>query len=121
MTHCRSMRCRLGVGEGALGKRQSLADPTEHPQCDRVHNLRLGARIRAEPVGEIAMPCSVVEFDALPKMVMGAGKVAEIKASGAGNAVSYDSLGTIRPSRGFAQEKLGDFAHRRGFAPRLMP
>jgi hypothetical protein len=30
-THRRSMRCRLGVGEGAVGKPQSLVDSTEHP------------------------------------------------------------------------------------------
>ena len=49
------MGCRLGVGDGAVGKRQSLVDSTEHPQCKGVEDLRCGAGIPAEPVGEIAM------------------------------------------------------------------
>jgi hypothetical protein len=52
---------------------------------------------------------------------MGAGKIAEIKAGGAGNAVRDQGLGTIRLARGFAQEQLGDFAHRYGFAARKVP
>ena len=115
------MRCRLGVGEGAVGKPQSLVDSTEHPQCEGVDNLRCGAGILAEPVGEIAMARLVVELDGLLKMVMGAGKVAEIKAGEAGNAVRDQGLGTIRPGRGFAQEKLRHFAHRCGFAAVQMP
>jgi hypothetical protein len=54
----------------------------------------------------------VVELDGLLKMVMRAGKVAEIKASGAEVTVRDHSLGTIRRGRGFAQEKLSHFAER---------
>jgi len=75
----------------------------------------------AEPAGEIAMACRDVELDGLLKMLMGAGKVAEIKAGGAEVAVRDHSLGTIRQGRGFAQEKLGHFALRRGFAAGVMP
>jgi hypothetical protein len=63
----------------------------------------------------------VVELDGFLKMVMSAGKVAEIKAGGAGNAVSDHGLRAIRPGRGFAQEKFGHFAHRCGFATVQMP
>jgi hypothetical protein len=115
------MRCRLGVGEGAVGKRQGLADPTENPQSEGVPNFRDGARILTEPVGEIAMPRRVVERDSLPKMIMGAGKIAEIPAGEARNTVCLQSLGTIRPGRGFAQKKLGNFAHRSRFAAARMP
>jgi len=48
-------------------------------------------------------------------MVMGAGKIAEIPAGDAGNAMSDRGLGAIGPGCGFAQEKLGHFAHRCGF------
>jgi len=115
------VRCRLGVGEGAVGKPQSLVDSTDHPQCEGVEILRCGAGLVAESVGEIAMARLVVKPDGLLKVVMGAGKVAEIKASDTENAVSDQGLGAIRPGRGFAQEKLCHFAHRRGFAARLMP
>src|SRR6516164_2373585 len=114
------MRCRLGVGEGAVGKRQSLVESTEHPQCDRVHNLRWSAGIRAEPVGEITMARPVVELESALKMVMGAGEISEVKAGEAEIAVRDQGLGAIRPGCGFAQEKLGDFAHRCGFAAVLM-
>src|SRR5215467_14157521 len=67
------------------------------------------------------MACRVVERDSLPKMFVGASKVAEIKAGVAAVAVRDHSLGTIRPSRGFAQEQLGHFADRRGFAAVQMP
>src|SRR6516225_3078542 len=63
----------------------------------------------------------VVEFDGLLKMVMGAGKVAEVKTGGAGNAVRDQGLGATRPGRGFAQEKLRHFAQRYGFAAVHMP
>ena len=63
----------------------------------------------------------VVELGGLLKMVMSAGKVAEIKAGDAGTAVRDHSLGAIRPGCGFAQEQLGHFAHRLGFAAHLMP
>src|SRR6516162_3054343 len=63
----------------------------------------------------------VVEFDGLLKMVMGAGKVAEVKAGGAEVAVSDQGLGAIRTGRGFTQEKLGHFAERYGFAAVHMP
>ena len=75
----------------------------------------------AEPAGEIAMACRGVELDGLLKMLMSAGKVAEIKADAARNAVRDQGLGTIRPGCGFAQEKLRDFAHRCGFAAVQMP
>src|SRR5262249_19892863 len=120
MSHL-SMRGRLGVDEGAVGKTDSLVDPTEPPQCEGVENLRCGARILAEPVGEIAIRRLVAEFDTLLKMVMGAGKVAEIKAGLAGNTVGNQGLGTIRPGRGFAQKKLRHFAHRCRFAAGQMP
>jgi hypothetical protein len=115
------MRCRLGVGEGAVGKRQSLVDSPECPQSDGIKGFRCGAGIRAESVGEIVMARWAVELDGLLIMLMGAGKVAEVKAGVAGNAVSDQGLGTIRPGRGFAQEKLGHFAHRRRFAARKLP
>jgi hypothetical protein len=115
------MRCRLGAGESAVGKRQGLVDSTEHPQCEGVGNLRCNAGIRAEPVGEIGMARLVVELDGLLKMVMGDGKVAEVKAGGAGNAVSDQGFGAIGPDRGFAQEQLGDFTRRCGFAAREVP
>src|SRR6516164_7421733 len=67
------------------------------------------------------MPCLVVEFDALLKIVMGAGKIAEIKASDAWNEVCDQGLGAIRPGGGFAQQKLRHFAHRCGFAAVQMP
>src|SRR5262249_54152486 len=76
--HRRSVRRRFRIGEGAVGKAQRIVDSTEHPQCEGVQNLRYGARIMAEPVGEIAMACLIVELDGLLKMVMSAGKVAEI-------------------------------------------
>ena len=121
MSHRRRVRCRLGIDECAVGKRQSLVDSTEHPQRDSVVNLRCGAGIRAEPAGEIGMTRRVVELDGLLKMVMGASKVAEIPAGVAENAMPDQGLGAIRPGRGFAQEKLGHFAHRCGFAARKVP
>jgi len=119
--HRRSMRCRLGVGEGAVGKRQGLVDSTEHPQYERVVTLCEGAGIPAEPVGETAIARLAVELGGLLKMVMGAGKIAEIKASGAEVAVRDHNLGTIRLGRGFAQEELGHFARRCQFAAVQMP
>ena len=75
----------------------------------------------AEPAGEIAMARRDVELDGLPKMLMSAGKIAEIKAGGAGNAVRDHSLGAIRAGGRFAQEQLGHFAHRCGCAAVQMP
>jgi hypothetical protein len=121
MSHRRSMACRLGGGECAVGKAQSLVDSPEHPQCEGVQNLRRGAGILAEPVGEIGMARLVVELDGLLKMTMSAGKVAELKAIAAGNTVRDQGLGTIRPGRDFAQEKLRHFAHRCRFAAAQMP
>src|SRR6516162_3075000 len=115
------MRRRLGIGQGTVGKVQSLVDSPEHPQRQGIENLRSGARIIAEPIGEIAMASRVVEIDGLLKMLVGAGKVAEIKAGVAGSAVRDQGLGTIRPSRRFAEEKLRYFAHRSGFAAGQMP
>ena len=115
------MSCRLGVHEGAFGKRQSLVDSPEHPQRDGIKYFRCGARILAESVGESGMPRLVVELDGLLIMIMGAGKVAEIPAGGAGIAVRDQGLGTIRPGRGFAQETLRHFPHRHGFAARKVP
>ena len=103
----------------ASGKASSIS--TEHPQCEGVENLRCGARVLAEPVGEIGMPCLVVELDGLLIMLMSAGKIAEIPAGDAGNAVRDQGLGAIRSGCGFAQEKLGHFAHRCGFAARKVP
>jgi len=74
-----------------------------------------------EPAGEIAMVCRDVELDGPLKMLMSGGKVAEIKAGHAGNAVRDQGLRTIRHGRGFAQEKLGHFADRCGFAVVQMP
>src|SRR6516162_7331558 len=121
MSHRWSMRSRLSVGERAFGTAQSLVDSPEYPQREGVVNLCCGARIRAEPIGEIAMARPVVELDGLLIMLMGDGKVAEIKAGGAGNAVRDQGLGAIRPGPGFAQEELGYLAHRCGFAAVQMP
>src|SRR5215469_5281460 len=63
----------------------------------------------------------IVELDGFLKMLMGAGKIAELKAIAAGNAVRDQGLGTVRPGRGFAQEKLRHFVHRSRFAPAQMP
>jgi hypothetical protein len=115
------MRCRLGIGEGTICKRQSLVDATEYPQCEGVENLRYGAGIRAELVGEIATVRRVVELESLLKIVMSAGEVAEMKTSGAGNAMSDQGLGAIRPGRRLGQEKLGHFAHGCGLAAGQMP
>ena len=82
------MGCRLGVGEGAVGKRQSLVDSTECPQCEGVENLRRGARVLPELVGEIAMARRVVELQGVLKMLLGVSKVAEIPAGDARNAMS---------------------------------
>ena len=68
----------------------------------------------AEPVGEIAVARRVVELDGLVKMLLSAGKIAEITAGHSGDAVSDQSLEAIRPGRGFAQEKLRHFAQRGG-------
>jgi hypothetical protein len=115
------MRGRLSVGDGAVGKRQSLVDSTEHPQCEGVENLRRGARIVAEPVGEIAMACRVVELQSGLKMLLGVGKVAEIPAGDARNAMSDQDFGAIRPGRRFAQEELGHVECQSGFAAGQMP
>ena len=115
------MRCRPGIREGAVGEAQTLVDSPEHPQRDGIMRFRCGAGILAEPVGKIAMARWVVKLDGLLKMLMCAGKVAEIPAGNAENAVRDHSLGTIRPDGGFAQEKLGHFAHRLGFAAVQMP
>src|SRR5690242_2242601 len=64
----------------------------------------------------MAMGCAVIEFDGLLKMVMSAGKVSEIQTGEAGTAMRDHSLRTIRPSHGFAQEQIGDFAERFRFA-----
>jgi len=103
------MRCRFGVGEGAVGKRQSLVGSTEHPQCEGIVNLRCGEGILAEPIGEITMVRLVVELNALLIMVMSAGKITEIEAGGAEIAVRDQGLGAVRLGRGFAEEKLGYF------------
>ena len=68
------MRCRLGVGERSVGKVQRLVGSAEHPQYEGVVNLRCGARILAEPVGEIALARLVVELDGLLKMAMSPAK-----------------------------------------------
>src|SRR5215469_17188737 len=63
----------------------------------------------------------IVELDSLLKMLMGVGKVAEIKAGDAGNSVCDRGLGAIRPGLGFAQKKPGHFARRCGFTAGQMP
>jgi len=115
------MGCRPGIRERTVGEAQSLVDAPEHPQRDGIIYFRRDAGIRAEPVGEIDMARRVIELDGLLKMVVGAGKIAEIKTGGAGNTVRDQSLGTIRPGRGFAQEKLRHFAQRGGLAARKVP
>src|SRR6516165_1059986 len=115
------MRRRLGIGQGTVGKVQSLVDSPEHPQRQGISNFRCCAGILAEPVGEIGMARLVVELDGLLKMAMSAGVIAEIPTGGAGSAVGDHSLRAIRLGRGFAQEKLGHFAHRCGFAAGEMP
>ena len=84
---CRSMRYRFGVGEGAVGKAQGLFDAPEHPQRDGIKYFRRDVGILTEPVGEFGMVRRVIELDGLVKMVMGAGKVSEIPAGDAENAV----------------------------------
>jgi hypothetical protein len=69
----------------------------------------------------MAMARLVVEFDGFLKMLMGAGKVAEIKAGGAVDAMRDEGLEAIGPDRRFAQEQLRHFAHRRGFAAIKVP
>ena len=49
------MRRRLGIGQGTVGKVQSLVDSPEHPQRHGIIGFGYGAGIPAEPVGEIAM------------------------------------------------------------------
>src|SRR5215472_18878180 len=63
----------------------------------------------------------VVEPDRLLIMIMGAGKVAEIPAGGAGSAVRDQGLGAIRAGGRFAQEQLRYFTHRYRFAAGQMP
>ena len=115
------MRCRLGVGEGAVGKAQRIVHSPEDPQRNRIKGFRCSAGIPAEPVGEVGIARRVVELDGLLKMLMGAGKVAEIPAGHAGDAVRDQGLGAIRPVDGLALEKLGHFAQRCGFAARKVP
>ena len=76
---------RPGVGDGAFGKPPSLVDSPKPAQRDGIIGFRRDAVIVAESVGEIGMARLVVELDSLLKIVMSAGKVAEVKASGAGN------------------------------------
>src|SRR6516162_10114041 len=115
------MRRRLGVGESAVGEAQRIVDSTKNPRREGVENLRCAAGILTEPVDEIAVARLVVEFETLLRMVVSTGKIAEMKAGDAGNAVRDQGLRTIGPRRGFAQEKLGHFAHRRGFAAIKVP
>src|ERR1700747_334513 len=115
------MGCRPGVGDGAFGKPSSLVDSPKPPQRDGIIGFRCDAVIVAESVGGIGTARLVVELDGLLKMVMGAGKVAEVKAGGAANAVRDQGLGAIGPGGGFAQEKLRHFAQRLGFAAVHMP
>ena len=49
------------------------------------------------------MPRWVVELDGFLKMLMGGGKIAELKAIAAGNVVRDQGLGAIRLGRGVAQ------------------
>src|SRR6516165_6046136 len=75
----------------------------------------------AEAVGEIGVPRPGPEFEGLLKMLMGASKVAEIPVGDAGSAVRDQGLGAIRPSHGFAQEKLRHFARWCGFVACNVP
>jgi hypothetical protein len=45
------MRCRLRVGERAVGKAQSLVDSPEHPQREGIICFRRGARTETKPIG----------------------------------------------------------------------
>src|SRR5215467_526410 len=54
----------------------------------------------------------VVELDGFLKMLMGTGKIAEVKAGGTGDAVRDQGLRAIGLRCGFAEEKLGYFAYR---------
>src|SRR6516164_11413248 len=63
----------------------------------------------------------VVELESLLKMVMGAGKISEIKAREAEMAVRDHSLGATRAGGRFAQGKLGHFAQWCGFGAVQMP
>src|SRR5262252_2633651 len=63
----------------------------------------------------------VVEVDGFLKMLMGTGKIAEVKAGGAGNAVCDQGLGAIGLCCGFTEEKLGYFADRCRFGAVQMP
>ena len=114
------MSRRSRIGEGTVGKPQSLVNSTEDPQRDGVIDFCCGAGILAETVGKIAVPRWVVKFDSLLKMIMSAGEVAEINARIAASAVRDQGLGEIGPGRGLAQEQLGRFSHRRGFAARIV-
>src|SRR6516165_12591230 len=60
----------LGVGEDPIGASERIVDLTKNPQREGVENLRCGARILTEPVGQIAVARRVVEFDGLLKMIM---------------------------------------------------
>ena len=42
-----------------------------------------GAGITPEPVGEIGVACLIVELETPLKMIVGGGKIAEMKAGGA--------------------------------------
>ena len=80
LPHCRSMRCRFGIGESEVGKAQSLVNFPEHPQRKGIIYFRVAAGIVTKPIGEIAGACLVVKFDGLPRMLLGAGKIAEQKS-----------------------------------------
>jgi len=45
------MRRRLGVGERAIGKAQSLVNSPEHPQREGIISFRRGARTETKPIG----------------------------------------------------------------------
>src|SRR5262249_38823240 len=63
----------------------------------------------------------VVEGDGFLEMLMGAGKIAEVKVGGAGDAVCDQGLRAIGLRCGFSEEKLGYFAYRCRFGAVQMP
>ena len=61
MRHRWSMCCRLGIGEGAFGRAQSLVDFPEHPQREGIVYFRYGAGIIPEPIA--SDPCYYAGVD----------------------------------------------------------
>ena len=100
----------------APGARSLRYEPNVRPRIAR-HSAIAPRRARHRRVVECPEP-NTGGVDCPLMMVMSAGKIAEIKAGLAGNAVRDQAIG---PGRGFAQEELGHFAQRCGFAAGRMP